>query len=1624
MKTNFNILLLSILLTGFVHSAYTQILTITKWPVYIPAGNSDSSQVVPFAVYLTLTGSTPSVIHYLKIGSPGFADLSYQLFTYRNSGPHTGTWGRTTSYSSDNFTFQTDPAGAWEGWIPLKAQKSGITQISARCRPAGGTSNINSPAVSIAGMISAGSGAGFLVGNLLDGNAGSRENKAVLCYHDSTLEGIWFSEPDSMEYSASPPAINEMDAQYSAASGLAGPQGGYALLVRSGPNSITKIEVCSYSNNVGSSAPLASRLLAFQEQPVTIPDSIPITALPSTVGTAADITLYAEIPDGSGSAALASRSPGLLNGSAIFGGNAAGQSVEVTVMGIPAGSLDQVRLTVPPEFTQFVDANVSLGGAFTGKSPSFSGKEITVLNAGLGTSPGSITIAGLTSPSPVGPLLSGDSKWKVETSKPGGALTEINFSPHSYTLIPISNIRTGGADGHGNTSGDTSEMSGQTIATSGVITVENGILRQVDANFVIQSGLYALEIFRHGEFPAVLVRGDSVIVKGVLTASDGASQIVPATFGIPDFFVAGTAALPPPLLLPGASAVGEASECLLIRLNGASYDSAGHSFIASAHNRGANNFHTQGGDSGTVYLSPSNQIVGCTIPSSGNIIGIALQRNSISGGGQTRYKVAPRDKPDIGLSLADGSGEATISPAIRLAGAQALRETLTVRGDGSHTIAGVSATIPTSWTWSDTALKTISGPGFGSVSFSVSGDGSPGGPYVITVSGASVTDLLQGRIAVWGLGSPQATGITAFITKTMGTGGVLTPVGLSPAVSIVGAFEAVSSGNWNSPGTWSGGIPPTQADDVSMATRNVIVTLTGDAACRNLTMSGVDTSGGAKGPELRYAEGGATSLSVNGKLELSGMPGRPKLTSNGNGSATLVVKGNIFTNVSNATANGDRGLNMNEGTVKLTGASADTLKSGAGFRLSNLIIGDGISPKRLIWNQSSSAAMNVRSITIKSGSSFICGTAAGTNTASVGNHSTAGLPMLTGGLTVENAGSFLVSNTSGGGSASAFIYLKGGGITNNGELKVKSPDGSRKYHVAIGGLPADPSPSSQTLGGMNKGAYANIAVGQPDTLFLSCGISVDTLSVNGVLSEAAGGTATGIVTATRSVAKAVRESFGGIGIALQAYGAAPGLTTVTRATGSSQTGGGAHSILRMFDIVPAVKTGLNASLDFSYDTADLAGEDPSTLQLWKSSNNGITWIIQPCTVDSQLRRIHAEGIASLSRWTASDRDNPLGLEIRRFVFNHSWNMVSVPLTIGDYSKTAVFPSSVSPAFLFANQYLAADTLKNGAGYWLKFGAADTVAFRGLERPADTVSVREGWNMIGSLSQPVLSANILQIPPGIVISSFFTYLNSYTPVDTILPCKAYWVKTSSAGQLVLSQSEVFQMQEASPSAVLKKLSYLSITDAGGSSRKLYFGTLPVEGFAASYFELPPAGPLGVFDLRFGSQRFAETFPPGSLRGKEYPILIRSASYPLRLAWHVVMGEENSFALTDSAGSISQALQGDGWTQINRPPWRLSIVAQPRGRIPLELSLSANYPNPFNPFTKFLLAVPERAYANVAVYDMAGRKVRTFVDGEVQAGYHTLQWDGLSEDKSAAPSGVYFIRLIFQKSVLVRKIMMLR
>jgi hypothetical protein len=88
------------------------------------------------------------------------------------------------------------------------------------------------------------------------------------------------------------------------------------------------------------------------------------------------------------------------------------------------------------------------------------------------------------------------------------------------------------------------------------------------------------------------------------------------------------------------------------------------------------------------------------------------------------------------------------------------------------------------------------------------------------------------------------------------------------------------------------------------------------------------------------------------------------------------------------------------------------------------------------------------------------------------------------------------------------------------------------------------------------------------------------------------------------------------------------------------------------------------------------------------------------------------------------------------------------------------------------------------------------------------------------------------------------------------------------------------------------------------------------------------------------------------------------------------------------------------------------------LPRLFRLEQNYPNPFNPSTVISLQLPVSSHVTLNVFDVNGREVVTLVEGNLEAGNHTVTFA-----PRALAGGIYFYKLTAGKFSQTRKLVLM-
>ncbi|HEY3295176.1 MAG TPA: T9SS type A sorting domain-containing protein [bacterium] len=136
-----------------------------------------------------------------------------------------------------------------------------------------------------------------------------------------------------------------------------------------------------------------------------------------------------------------------------------------------------------------------------------------------------------------------------------------------------------------------------------------------------------------------------------------------------------------------------------------------------------------------------------------------------------------------------------------------------------------------------------------------------------------------------------------------------------------------------------------------------------------------------------------------------------------------------------------------------------------------------------------------------------------------------------------------------------------------------------------------------------------------------------------------------------------------------------------------------------------------------------------------------------------------------------------------------------------------------------------------------------------------------------------------------------------------------------------------------------------------------------------------------------------------------------------ATHIVQTSDGGYVVAAQVSEPDTVLTATGSLLVRFAPdptaAHPSVILHPSTFI-----LSA-YPNPFNPATTLAFTLPNSGKLSLEIYDVMGRQVQTLSDGFLEAGEHSLRFDG-----TALPSGIYFARIQSGEFTATHKLLLLK
>ncbi|MFA7289585.1 MAG: T9SS type A sorting domain-containing protein [Melioribacteraceae bacterium] len=351
-----------------------------------------------------------------------------------------------------------------------------------------------------------------------------------------------------------------------------------------------------------------------------------------------------------------------------------------------------------------------------------------------------------------------------------------------------------------------------------------------------------------------------------------------------------------------------------------------------------------------------------------------------------------------------------------------------------------------------------------------------------------------------------------------------------------------------------------------------------------------------------------------------------------------------------------------------------------------------------------------------------------------------------------------------------------------------------------------------------------------------------------------------------------------------------------------------------------------------------------------------------------------------------------------------WNMVSVPVVLTNMSAASIYLDKVSNVYKFNEGYVTETSLLIGTGYWVKYNAEKSINFIGSSSPTNKVAVKSGWNMIGAFDTQITVSQITTEPANSISTFFYGFTDGYIKATTLDPGKGYWIKVNADGNLVLPTGVGKNSDYTKEYEYDEVVGSIYICDEKGKSTAL---SIVSSGKNLEMAELPPMPPVGIFDVRFSSNRFAEQILPGQCQ----QILISSADYPVSISVDKI-----TLRVRDSFGNEKIIKKGEKFVITNPAIERIEITSI---EIPTEFQLMQNYPNPFNPATTIKFTLPEAVRVRLEVFNILGEKVADLINSEMDAGYHEVNWNARN-----LSTGVYVYSINAGSYSSIKKMILLK
>ena len=375
------------------------------------------------------------------------------------------------------------------------------------------------------------------------------------------------------------------------------------------------------------------------------------------------------------------------------------------------------------------------------------------------------------------------------------------------------------------------------------------------------------------------------------------------------------------------------------------------------------------------------------------------------------------------------------------------------------------------------------------------------------------------------------------------------------------------------------------------------------------------------------------------------------------------------------------------------------------------------------------------------------------------------------------------------------------------------------------------------------------------------------------------------------------------------------------------------------------------------------------------------------------------------------------------IIKKGWNLLSLPVRPTNSNYKVFYPNAINrPYFFSQNQYQDEDVLRVGTGYYIKYGTTVDKQFAGtyiseIANPLDPIRLYPGWNTIGCVSSSVNVRDIqftnfyLSLPTQAYTRKAgvwgYKTNNGYIEVSELEPGLGYWLKVDNDGYYWLkanngrlgADNDFISVKQN----VLATTNAITLRDNAQHETNLYFTSN--KDLDLSYFELPPAPPVEMFDARLNN---------GSLVSNEVSSVIRlqGITYPIALqvnnsdAQYVFVDAVSNEVLGTIAKGASDKVEIKG-TKSNAIKVLKSDVVTGFG--------ISNYPNPVQNSSTVSYSIPESGNVSIKLYDMLGFEVATLENSFRTVGSYTVTLNAAN-----LANGTYICKIVSGNNTAVQTV----